>query len=145
MASQVVLVVKNLPANAGDARDADLIPGWGRSPGVGNGTPLQYSCLEKFHRQRHLAGYSLWGCKELNTTEHSQQPAPNHMCHVFSFCATAELRPFHLHPLRVLCSSALFCRQLLLADSNSCCKKATDNESELFKNSQFAVHPCGYP
>ena len=38
-----VLVVKNLPANKGDA---DLIPGLGRSPGEGNGNPLQYSCLE---------------------------------------------------------------------------------------------------
>ena len=42
----MVLVVKNLPANAGDARDADLTPGLGRSPGEGNGNPLQYSCLE---------------------------------------------------------------------------------------------------
>ena len=37
------VVVKNPPANAGDM---DLIPGSGRSPGVGNGNPLQYSCLE---------------------------------------------------------------------------------------------------
>ena len=44
--SQVVLVVKNPPASAGDARDMGLIPGLGRSPRVGNGTPLQYSCLE---------------------------------------------------------------------------------------------------
>ena len=39
-------VVKNLPANAGDARHVGLIPGSGRSSGVGNGNPLQYSCLE---------------------------------------------------------------------------------------------------
>jgi len=45
-ASQVALVVKNLPANAGDIRDAGLIPGSGRSPGGGHGNPLQYSCLE---------------------------------------------------------------------------------------------------
>ena len=38
-------VVKNLPANAGDARDMGSIPGSGRSSGGGNGTPLQYSCL----------------------------------------------------------------------------------------------------
>ena len=44
--SQVVLVVKNLPANVGDTRDMGLIPGSERSPGGGNGTPLQYSCLE---------------------------------------------------------------------------------------------------
>ena len=45
-ASQVPLVVKNLPANSGDARDMGLNPGSGRSPGVGNGNPLQYSCPE---------------------------------------------------------------------------------------------------
>ena len=45
-ASQVVLVVKNLPANAGDVRDVSSIPGSGRSPGGGHGHPLQYSCLE---------------------------------------------------------------------------------------------------
>ena len=46
MASQVVLVVKNPSADAGDARDAVSIPGSGRSPGEGNGNSLHYSCLE---------------------------------------------------------------------------------------------------
>ena len=40
------LVVKNLPASAGDIRDAGLISGSGRSPGVGRGDPLQHSCLD---------------------------------------------------------------------------------------------------
>ena len=44
-ASQVELVVKNPPANSGDIRDADSIPGSRRSPGAGPGNPLQYSCL----------------------------------------------------------------------------------------------------
>ena len=44
--SQVVLVVKNLPANAGDTRDGGSIPASGRSPGGGHGNPLQSSCLE---------------------------------------------------------------------------------------------------
>ena len=39
-------MVKNLPANEGDARDLGSIPGSGRSPGEGNGNSLQYSCLE---------------------------------------------------------------------------------------------------
>ena len=39
-------MVKNPPANAGDARDLGSIPGSGRFPGDGNGNPLQYSCLE---------------------------------------------------------------------------------------------------
>ena len=42
----MALVVKNLPANAGDIRDTALIPGSGRSPAEGHGNPLQYSCLE---------------------------------------------------------------------------------------------------
>ena len=45
-ASQMALVVKNPPANAGDVRDVSSIPGSGRSPGGGRGNPLQYSCLE---------------------------------------------------------------------------------------------------
>ena len=47
-APQVVTVVKNLPANAGDARDVGLIRGSGRFPGEGNGNPLWYSCLGHF-------------------------------------------------------------------------------------------------
>ena len=62
-------MVKNPRANAGDARDMDLIPGLGRYPGGGHGNPLQYSCLE-FHGQRSLAGYSPWGHKESDVTEH---------------------------------------------------------------------------
>ena len=46
VASQVALVVKNLLANAGDIKDAGLIPGSPSSPGGGHGNPLQYSCLE---------------------------------------------------------------------------------------------------
>ena len=46
MASQVVLVVKNLSATAEDVRRMGLIPGSGRSPGRGNDNPLQYSSLE---------------------------------------------------------------------------------------------------
>ena len=61
-------VVKNPPANAGDTGDVDSIPGLGRSPGGGNGSPLQYSCRE-FHGQRSLAGYSPWGLKELDMTQ----------------------------------------------------------------------------
>ena len=45
-ASQVVLVVKNTSANAGNIRDLSLIPGSGRASGEGHGSPLQYSCLE---------------------------------------------------------------------------------------------------
>ena len=63
-------VVKNPPANAGDARYAGLTPGSGRSPGEGNGNPLQYSFLPgEFHGQRNLAGCSPWGHQESDMTE----------------------------------------------------------------------------
>ena len=58
MASQGALVVKNLPASAGDARNVGSIPGFGRFPGERNGNSLQYYLLGKFHGQRSLAGYS---------------------------------------------------------------------------------------
>ena len=50
--------------------DPGSIPGSGRSPGEGNGNPLQHSCLENpMDGGRSLIGYSLWGRKELDTTE----------------------------------------------------------------------------
>ena len=56
--SQVVLVVKNPPANAGDIRDAGSVPGREDSPGGEQDNPLQYSCLEDPQGQRSLVGYS---------------------------------------------------------------------------------------
>ena len=55
-ASQVAPVVKNLPANEEDVKDAGLIPGLGRSPGGGHSNPRQYSCPENPHEQRSLVG-----------------------------------------------------------------------------------------
>ena len=67
-------VVKNLPANAGDARNVGLIPGSGRPPGGGNGNPLQYLFLPgESHGQRSLAGYSPEGHK--SQTQLSNQTA----------------------------------------------------------------------
>ena len=68
-ASQKALAVKNLPANAGDVRDADLIPGFGRSPGGGKWQLTPVFLPEKFHGQRSLVGYHPWSCKESDTTE----------------------------------------------------------------------------
>ena len=52
-----------------NAGDLGSIPRLGRSSVAGHGNPLQYSCLENPHGQRNLVDYSLWGHKELNTTE----------------------------------------------------------------------------
>ena len=81
-------VSKGFPAGAGGRESAyqcrgfkrhRFDPGLGRYPGVGNGYPLQYSCLEN-PIQGSLAGYSPWGCKELGMTErlstHVSHPEP---------------------------------------------------------------------
>ena len=84
-------MVKNLPANAGDIRDMDsiprsgaynvgdpgLIPGWGRSSGEGNGTPLQYSCLEN-PMDREVWRVTVHGVQ-------SQTRLKRHSMHVSSF------------------------------------------------------------
>ena len=67
-ASQVVLVVKNLPASAGDAKDTGSIPGSG-TPWRRKWQPTPVFLPGKFHGQRSLAGYSPQGRKELDTTE----------------------------------------------------------------------------
>ena len=59
-------VKKEFACNVGDLGS---IPGSGRSPGEGNGNPLQYSCLENPHGQRSLGGYSSWDRKESDMTE----------------------------------------------------------------------------
>ena len=53
-------MVKNLPANAWDSRDASLVTGSGRSPREGNGNPLQYSWLRNTMDKTSLVGYSWW-------------------------------------------------------------------------------------
>ena len=62
-ASQVVVMVKNLPANTGDLRDVGLITGSGRSPGGGNGNPLQNSCLENPTDRGAWRAIGLWSMR----------------------------------------------------------------------------------
>ena len=69
-ASLVAQMVKNPPA-MGETQGS--IPGLGRFPEGGHGNPLQSSCLEKSHGQRSLGGYSPWGHKKSDTTEHSTE------------------------------------------------------------------------
>ena len=63
------LVAQTVKESACNAGDQGSIPGSGKSPGEGNGYPLQYTCLEKSHGWRSLLGYSLWGLQELDIIE----------------------------------------------------------------------------
>ena len=63
-------MIKNLPVNVGDARDAGSIPGSERSLGVGNGNPVQYSCLENA-MDRGVWWATVRGVADLDTTEHA--------------------------------------------------------------------------
>ena len=68
-------VVKNPPASEGDS---GLILGLGRSPGEGNGNPLQFSFLPgKYHGQRSLVGYSPWGHKRVGHDVETKQQQHN--------------------------------------------------------------------
>ena len=79
-------MVKSLPA----MQETSLIPASGRSPGEGNGYPLQYSCLptavflpREFHAQWSLAGYSLWGYKESHISERLTLSVPYMYIHTY--------------------------------------------------------------
>ena len=85
----VALGVENSPANAEDARDAGSIHGLGRSPGEGNGNPLQLFLPGKSHGERSLAGYSPWSHKESDTTEH------RHVDDLCSISLPISLNRFH--------------------------------------------------
>ena len=67
--SQVALLLKDLPASAGDTGVTGSIPGSGRSPGGGHGNPLQCSCLENPMDRGTWRVTVHWGCKESDTTE----------------------------------------------------------------------------
>ena len=73
-ASQVVRVVENLPASAGDARGMGLISGLRRSPGGGHGNPLQCSCLQN-PMDRGASQASVHEVAESDTTEATEHPS----------------------------------------------------------------------
>ena len=93
--------------------DSVSIPGSARSPGEGNDNPLQFSCLE-FHEQRNLAGYSLWGCKELDATEqrtHTHRHVPaEHKGSLFSmFLPTFVISCFFGNSHSYRCEVIFYC------------------------------------
>ena len=83
--------VVKMPANAGDTRDMGLIPGSGRSPGVGNGNPLQYSCLENSMDRGVWWTTQFMGSKESDMPKHTY----THTC--TWILVDVWLNPFTVH------------------------------------------------
>ena len=101
---QLVLVVKNLPANAGDGRDTSCIPGWRRAPGGEHNNTLQYSCLE-YPMDRGACGLQSVGsrrvrhdCSDLAHTH----PRPELTWKTLA-CSSVKLPCFH-HPILGTCT-----------------------------------------
>ena len=90
MASPVVQLVKNHLASAGNTRDVGSIPGSGRSPGEGNGYPLQYSCLET-STKRGFRRAAVHGVTESDMTGCAQ-------CMSIRVCVCV---PFHIFSIMV--------------------------------------------
>ena len=87
-------------ASAYNEGDQGSIPGSGRSPGEGNGNPLQYSCLEKSHGWRSLVGYSPQGHKESDTTERLHFTSLHFLR--FSNCVILDVLYINYSPFRTL-------------------------------------------
>ena len=82
--------------------DLGSIPGLGRSPGEGNGNPLQYSCLENSMDRRAWQGYIPWGCKESDTTEQltsKEKGFPDGSAGKESSCNAGDTRDMGLIPV----------------------------------------------
>ena len=87
-------VVNNLPANAGDTGDMDLIPGVGRSPGRGNGNPLQYSCLE------NPMDRAAWRARVLGVTKSQTRLTDEHPHTITDYYHSIPIS--HFYPWRYL-------------------------------------------
>ena len=89
--------------------DASLIPRSGRYSGEGNGNPLQYYCLEKFHGQSSKAGYSPWGRKDSDMTKHMNSPCNSWFSKIRKHAAATSLQscptlwPHRRQPTRLPC------------------------------------------
>ena len=91
-ASQVALVVKNPPDNAGDIRDEASIPELGRAPGEGHGSPLQYSCLENITSRGAWLAVVYWAAKSWTWLKQQQQHTHTHT-HSLSLSLSLFLSP----------------------------------------------------
>ena len=110
-------VVRDQPVNARDEGDTSLILGSGRSPELGDGNPLQCSCLENFMDWGAWWAPVSWGCKESDTTEHACTHSD--WCDVMSHCSFAVPFSNKLVPLSIFsCASwpsiYLLCRNVYL-------------------------------
>ena len=82
-------MIKNPPANAGGTKDEGSIPGLGGSPGARKWQPTPVFLPGKSHGQRSLEGYSIWGRKESDPTEHTG----THLNHLMRLWSRVQILP----------------------------------------------------
>ena len=90
----MLLVVKNPPADAGDVRDTGFIPRLGRSPGVGSGNPLQYSCLEN---PMDRGTWRVWFI-DLQKVQHNWSNLAQHITYLYKPAAAAAAKSLQSCP-----------------------------------------------
>ena len=119
--------------------DPGSIAGSGRSPGGGHGNLLQYSCLGNPHGQSSLAGYSLWGRKEMDTTEHLSTPRSQ-----TSLCSGPS------PPSKAVLSSPLFTPLVLRAQPSrvllmELCFSSSQERPQALQSSRSSQKPAARP
>ena len=95
-ASQVAPVVKNLPAKAGDTRDAVRSLSWEDPVEYKSGNPLHHSCLKNSMAKRSLVIYHPWGCKDWDTTEWLSTHTPHPTVYRMRWNLRPTLNHYHL-------------------------------------------------
>ena len=138
----MAVVVKNPPANAGDARDACLSPLFGRSPGIGNSNPLQYSCLGNPRTEKSGRLESTGLQKESDTTEwlstyYSKLILKGLKCICFSEVHVLNIVKEHIYPLSNIWEYTMFfkCWSFSSEACSSCLLKHLVFDSVIFLGS----------
>jgi len=135
-------VVKNLPANTGDTRDAGLIPESGRTTGVGNGNPLQYSCLGN-SMDRGAWWTMVHGSAKSRTWLSTHKHTHTHAHWIANWCFTSLIWTNELHSICFHCCCSVAQSCLTLWDPMDCSRPGLPVPQHLLGLAQVHVYCIG--